>query len=305
MAAVARGSARRRRRASVALADGGGRLAVLTLHGDLYVWDTRSLVAAAAAGDAPAAAAAAAAPPRVPPLPMVVASGTGGARWLSAYWWDGRPDALVLACRSGAVSVSALPGGQQLPPRRVATDELRNLLGAQPEVFASRALLSAASAGRFFVLEREATIVRAAANAAAAPAAAPPRVGAAGGARGRRAGGGGVASRLIVENVTSTTLRAEDCGQRVRRRAAVGGALWDLGADPVRIAQWRDADVSRTSIRDFLHKVSSLAVGARRVLPPLTDDDASMEILLEYMMGRVSTWRLLHDSARAHLPLIP
>ena len=215
---------------SVALADGGGRLAVLTLHGDLYVWDTRSLVAAAAAGDAPAAAAAAAAPPRVPPLPMVVASGTGGAQWLSAYWWDGRPDALVLACRSGAVSVSALPGGQQLPPRRVATDELRNLLGAQPEVFASRALLSAASAGRFFVLEREATIVRAAAGAAAAPAAAPPRVGApatspaAGGAREAEAWRLVSLSKTSPQQLFERKIAVKEYGDAPRKRHTASGA---------------------------------------------------------------------------------
>ena len=121
-----------------------------------------------------------------------------------------------------------------------------------------------------------------------------------------------MASRLIVEDVTSATLRAEDCGERVRRRASetphrerrtrsprllltprllryrYGDALqwaahYGISADPVRIAQWRDADVSRHSIRDFLHKVSSLQWVLGECCRRLPDDDASMEILLEYV----------------------
>ena len=65
-------------------------------------------------------------------------------------------------------------------------------------------------------------------------------------------------------------------------------AHYGISADPVRIAQWRDADVSRHSIRDFLHKVSSLQWVLGECCRRLPDDDASMEILLEYAMGRVS-----------------
>ena len=68
-------------------------------------------------------------------------------------------------------------------------------------------------------------------------------------------------------------------------------AHYGISADPVRIAQWRDADVSRHSIRDFLHKVSSLQWVLGECCRRLPDDDASMEILLEYALERIAAAR--------------
>jgi hypothetical protein len=152
---------------SLSLAAGGARLAVLTLRGELSVWNTEHLAALAAdaassgAADDDAAAvvadaagaaaaaepalgtAAAARPPAsaIPDPPLHFCNGRAGSpeQWLGAQWWDDR--SLILSSRAGALTISALPA-------------LTNLLGERPEHFATLPALSAARAGRFFLLER-------------------------------------------------------------------------------------------------------------------------------------------------------
>ena len=122
--------------ASLEFAPGGGaRLAVLTLAGQLSVW-----------GLAPLAGMRAGHSTGCPEPPLIHVA--DDEPWTTAHWWDGAgAGALVLAQRSGAVSVCALP-------------HLRNLLGDKPEPFKPRPRLSltrgAARARKFFLLECDA-----------------------------------------------------------------------------------------------------------------------------------------------------
>ena len=207
---------------SVALADGGGRLAVCTRR-PVRVGHALARRRRRRRPRRP--------PPPPPPRRRARRRADGGGERRRRAVAVG-----VLVGRPPRRACPRVPLGRRLrkrAPRRAAAAAAARghrrapqLLGAQPEVFASRALLSAASAGRFFVLEREAAIVRAAASAAAAPAAAPPRVGApAAPAGGRRAAGRGVSSpcrRRRLSNSSSGRLRSKSTAMRCSGRRTMG-----------------------------------------------------------------------------------
>jgi len=126
----------------LAFSPNGSHLAALTLTGQLSVWPLASLHAAA---KAPAGAVAAAGvAQRTPEPPRLYTGGATGSeeQWVSVSWWG--KGALVLAKRSGSVSVAALP-------------RLSEMLGERPESFARLPLLSEprGSPTTFFVLTRE------------------------------------------------------------------------------------------------------------------------------------------------------
>ena len=137
---------------SLSFALGGVRLAVLTVRGELTIWKTDHVVRQMEQARAPlddigessssGGSGAGLSTMGIPEPPLSFCDGHAGSpdQWMSVEWWDS--NSLILTTRSGAVSVCALP-------------DLANLLGAQPERFASLPAISAAHAGRFFILERE------------------------------------------------------------------------------------------------------------------------------------------------------
>ena len=318
---------------SVAFSHGGERLAVLTLVGELSVWGTASLkqaanaaragpppgaegpatptVAPASAGAAPAASAPVPATmgAAIPDFPLVRTNGVAGSsdQWISASWWDER--SLILGCRSGEVFICALP-------------ELHNLLGTQPERFASWPVLSNAQAGahassrRFFILEREVNVVGKplaplGVDASAAPPGSLLRL------RRSPSGGGGVSSGLGAttsgdgsgggadDSASASTLDVSLCRlqswrllslrqtspeQLFLRKVALkeyGDALlwaqrYGMSTDPVRQAQWAASEVSRHSISDYLDKVSCKRWVLDECCRRVPDDAEMVEILLEF-----------------------
>ena len=196
---------------------GGSRLAVLTVCGELSVWQTDHLVQHSRHAQSPAGIGDVdssrddGTSPLVPEPPLRFRNGrTGSAdEWMSVEWWDAR--SLILASRSGSVCVCALP-------------HLVNLLGAQPERFARLPALSVSHAGRFFILECELRFWRQPMSALAATHAA------------------------VSNPTTDSAVRVADGA------GAIGEFAQEKG--PIRVRSWRLLSLRQTSPEQlFMRKV--------------------------------------------------
>ena len=296
---------------TVQLARGGEQLAILSVRGELCVMGTTALVREAQQLDQELAPIGAALPET--PLHFVNGCVGSGDQWMSASWWDDR--SLLLVSRSGAVSVSMLPQGSAAAAGGIPSTELVNRLGS-PEVFRQTPALSLVQSGRFFVLERRmhyppprrphrmAMLAAAASEAAgsvAPPSTLDPSVGV------NESPSRVQSWHLYSIRQTSPEQLFHVKVQNKEYAAALEFAqAHGMSADPVRQAQWLDAEVSQDAIRDYLEQVESARWVLEECCRRVPDEPEMVEQLLRLGMERCRTMlRVERRKAQGGPPVQP
>ncbi|KAL1529936.1 hypothetical protein AB1Y20_000864 [Prymnesium parvum] len=234
---------------AVSFCPSGERLSVLTLEGQLTVWDTEPLVTASRAEGTLSSG--------MPELPLVLSEGEPLDKCIICTgWWD--DSSIILATRLGAVSICRLP-------------QLQNLLGA-PHPFAAGSALSTAQNNSLFVLEREIQPIAEQERATAATTHPQRRV---------------QSWRLISLRQTSPEVLFERKVALREYEAALQWAhLYGMSEDPVRQAQWRESEVTAASINSYLAKVTSLRWVLDECCHRVPPDPHDLELLLNFGRDR-------------------